>query len=35
MTEDAYKKCPEYIKIAGEPKKPSEWASLLSLVPTS
>jgi len=35
MTEDAYKKCPEYIKIAGELKKPSEWASLLSLVPTS
>jgi hypothetical protein len=34
LSEDAYKKCPEYQKIAGTPKAPSEWTALLSLVPT-
>jgi len=35
MSEDAYKKCPTYQKIASEQKTPSEWSRTLSPTPTT
>lgn len=32
ITEDAYKKCEEYVKLAGGTKTPLQWQELLSLV---
>jgi len=35
MSEDAYKQCPTYQRLAAEQKTPSEWSRLLSPVPST